>query len=153
MPKGTMAGLALASGLALAGCATTAWDDADWRGHPIGELTTRLGAPSRVLEVSPALLLRFWGGLSDDPTYPAFGVNYRAVFLVRGDGIVLGAPVDCWCGSTAKIAAVIEALGRPTKEVRSKLGSAWLTWEPQPGGVRRALALRVTPDGFVYSCN
>jgi hypothetical protein len=160
MRAGRVTGVVAAAFALLTGCASTGWRDLDWRGRPVTSLEQRLGQPTRVLDVSPGLSLRFWAapeyafdaaeyGLVD----PESGPPYRAVFLVRGDRTVVGAPLDCQCGSPAAIAGVTAVLGQPTRVVRTKTGNALLTWEPQPGGVSRRLTLGVTPAGWAAFWN
>jgi hypothetical protein len=144
------AALALALTIATSGCASTGWREVDWRGRPLGDLVAKLGEPTRVLEVSPALSLQLWAGPHrGEDRSPNLGPAYRPVFFVRGDGTVVGAPLDCGCGTLAAVHDVITVLGPPTEEVRSRSGHALFTWEPRPGGVSRRLTLGVTPDGFV----
>jgi hypothetical protein len=160
MRAGCVTGVVAAAFALLTGCASTGWRDLDWRGRSVRSLEQRLGLPTRVLDVSPGLSLRFWAapehafdaaeyGLVD----PESGSPYRAVFLVRGDGTVVGAPLDCRCGSPAAIAGVTAVLGPPTREVRTKTGNALLTWEAHPGGASHRLTLGVDPAGFVEFWN
>jgi len=146
----TAAVAAVTATLLLNGCASTGWREIDWRGRPLGDLVAKLGEPTRVLEVGSALSLQLWAGPHRGENRPPnLGPAYRAVFLVSGDGTVVGAPLDCWCGTPAAVRHVITVLGPPTEEVRSKAGYALFTWEPRPGGASRRLTLGVTPDGFV----
>jgi hypothetical protein len=119
-----------------------------------GHLAAKLGEPTRVLEVRPAPSLQLWAGPHRGPDRPPdLGKAYRAVFFVRGDGTVVGAPQDCWCGTTVAVSDVIALLGPPSEEVRSRSAHALLTWEPHPGGVSRRLTLGVTLAGFVEFWN
>jgi hypothetical protein len=150
----TAAVAAITGILLVNGCSSTGWREVDWRGRPLGDLVAKLGEPTRVLEVSPALSLQLWAGAHRGPDRPPdLGPAYRAVFFVRGDGTVVGAPQNCWCGTTAAASDVIALLGPPSEEVRSKSGHALLTWEAEPGGVSRRLTLGVTPAGFVEFWN
>ena len=128
---------------------TTLTKQIDRHDRPVSEVVTRLGRTAGVVAVRATLSICRRGNVGWNETY---GPGYEAEFLVRGDGTVIGAPLECWCGTPTTLDRVLVVLGPATKESRSRSGNAPYDWEPRtPSGVSRPFSLYVTPGGLIAS--